>query len=150
MTVVVAVVTVIALLTTGCTIKWTQPEPIENAPTIAYEFGYSVMLAVKVEEPELVAPMCIASKDIVWPMLEGATAGTVKLRSDMIGIYANVARHYGAKETWIAIMGPALVFLNATIAPQVEFQDNWLDVLKAFTGGIMDACDGTDTHKPKE
>lgn len=148
------VVTVICLFVVlgavACSLIWTQPdEEADNAPTAAYEAARLGMVAVKLTKPELVAPICVAAKSVVWPILMSATDGTIGLKDEVVGIFSDVAAHFDAGDVWLTLMEPALRLLEATFDPRVEFKGNWLAVLKGFTGGLIDECDGTEAHKPE-
>lgn len=152
------ILTITALLlfvmsgTLSCSFVLTQPDeeiPIPITPTTVYNTAKLGMAGLQLAKPEIAAIVCIAAEEAAWPLLEGATAGTIHLRDEVINILCMAADEAGVKDEWLVAIGPARELLGEGFDPQIVTKQEYLDLLKAFVGGIMDACDNTETHKPE-
>ena len=135
---------------TSCSlIQTTEDEVSIPTPNLVYHGARIGMVALKNLKPDVAAAVCAASKDLIWPMLENATTATIEMKDDVIDTLAQAAEQLGTRGEWLEIMDPSLDELSDIFALKVVFEGTWLDVLKGFVGGVIDACDTTETHKPE-
>jgi len=148
---IISIIIFLFLITTGCFLKITTPDGGPRLSLITPESTYYLaqggMIALMGEDATIATIICQEASETLWPILESASGATIELKDEVVNALITTADRHQLKDKWLQLMGPALGFLNATFQPEVTFKDNWLEILRGFTGGIIDACEKTNTHR---
>ena len=145
----IMVIAAVALLS-GCALYWSNPDdgPSLITPLSIYYAAQGGMIALENKDATAASIVCAVASEQIWPILESASGATIELKETVIKTLTAAAKEAGLKDEWLAYMAPGLGLLNEVFNPEIVFQDNWLPILKGFAGGVIDQCEGTDTHRP--